>query len=52
LGGCPFAQNHLVGNRPTEALLTFATANAATFGVKPLALESAHNAARAFFNYL
>ncbi len=52
LGGCPFAQNHLVGNLPTEALLTFATANAATFGVRPLALESAHNAARAFFNYL
>jgi hydroxymethylglutaryl-CoA lyase len=52
LGGCPFAQNHLVGNLPTEALLTFATARAAAFGVKPLALESAHNAARAFFNYL
>lgn len=52
LGGCPFAQNHLVGNLPSEALLTFATARGATFGVKPLALESAHNAARAFFNYL
>ncbi|MFM8565637.1 MAG: hydroxymethylglutaryl-CoA lyase [Bacteroidota bacterium] len=52
LGGCPFAQNHLVGNLPSEALLTFATARGATFGVKPLALESAHNAAHAFFNYL
>jgi hydroxymethylglutaryl-CoA lyase len=52
LGGCPFAQNHLVGNLPSEALLTFATARGASFGVKPLALESAHNAARAFFNYL
>lgn len=52
LGGCPFAQNHLVGNLPSESLLTFATARGATFGVKPLALESAHNAARAFFNYL
>ena len=52
LGGCPFAQNHLVGNLPSEALLTFATAQGASFGVKPLALESAHNAARAFFNYL
>jgi len=52
LGGCPFAQNHLVGNLPSEALLTFATARGATFGVKPLALESAHNAARAFFNYI
>lgn len=52
LGGCPFAQNHLVGNLPSEALLTFATAHGASFGVKPLALESAHNAARAFFNYL
>ena len=52
LGGCPFAQNHLVGNLPSEALLTFATARGASFGVKPLALESAHNAARAFFNYI
>jgi len=52
LGGCPFAQNHLVGNLPSEALLTFATARGASFGVKPLAMESAHNAARAFFNYL
>lgn len=52
LGGCPFAQNHLVGNLPSEALLTFATARGASFGVKPLALESAHNAARTFFNYL
>ena len=52
LGGCPYAQNELVGNLPTEALLTFATARGATFGVKPLALESAHNAAREFFNYL
>lgn len=52
LGGCPFAQNHLVGNLPSESLLTFATARGASFGVKPLALESAHNAARAFFNYL
>ncbi len=52
LGGCPFAQNHLVGNLPSEALLTFATARGASFGVKPLALESSHNAARAFFNYL
>jgi hydroxymethylglutaryl-CoA lyase len=52
LGGCPYAQNELVGNLPTEALLTFATARGATFGIKPLALESAHNAAREFFNYL
>lgn len=52
LGGCPYAQNELVGNLPTEALLTFATARGATFGIKPLALESAHNAAREFFNYI
>ena len=52
LGGCPYAQNELVGNLPTEALLTFANARGATFGIKPLALESAHNAARDFFNYL
>ena len=52
LGGCPYAQNELVGNLPTEALLTFATARGATFGIRPLALESAHNAAREFFNYL
>ena len=52
LGGCPYAQNELVGNLPTEALLTFATARGVTFGIKPLALESAHNAAREFFNYL
>ena len=52
LGGCPYAQNELVGNLPTEALLTFATARGATFGIRPLALESAHNAAREIFNYL
>ncbi len=49
IGGCPFAQSNLVGNMPAEKLLTFANRVGASYGVRPMALESAHNEALALF---
>lgn len=49
IGGCPFAQDHLVGNMPAEKLLSFANRMGATYGVRPMALESAHNEALRLF---
>lgn len=48
-GGCPMAQDSLCGNLPTEALLSFAAKVKATHGLSTTSLESAHNAALAFF---
>lgn len=49
IGGCPFAQDHLVGNMPAEKLLSFANRVGARYGVRPMALESAHNEALTLF---
>lgn len=45
LGGCPMAEDELVGNMPTEKLLTFAEERKIAHGLKVLAFESAYNQA-------
>ena len=45
LGGCPMAKDDLVGNMPTEKLLSFTQEKRIKTGVKTLAFESAYNKA-------
>jgi len=45
LGGCPFAEDQLVGNMPTEKLLTFGASHHWDTGVSPTRFESALNVA-------
>lgn len=45
LGGCPMAKDDLVGNMPTEKLLSFTQEKRIKTGVKPLVFESAYNKA-------
>lgn len=45
LGGCPMAKDDLVGNMPTEKLLSFTQEKKIETGVNPLAFESAYNKA-------
>ena len=42
-GGCPFAQDELVGNIPTEKLLTFLANNKISHSLDLLAFENAYN---------
>jgi len=44
-GGCPMAKDELTGNMPTEKLLSYFTQQKADIGIKPMAFESAYNAA-------
>ncbi len=44
-GGCPMAKDELTGNMPTEKLLSYFTQQKAGIGIKPMAFESAYNAA-------
>lgn len=44
-GGCPMADDDMVGNMPTEKLLTFAQENKLNHGLNALAFESAYNKA-------
>jgi len=44
-GGCPMAKSDLVGNTPTEKLITFAESVNATHGLNLFAFESAYNSA-------
>lgn len=44
-GGCPMAKDVLVGNLPTEKILSFCTANKIEHTIDPLHLESAYNEA-------
>lgn len=44
-GGCPMAKSDLVGNTPTEKLITYAESVKATHGLDLLAFESAYNSA-------
>lgn len=44
-GGCPMAKSELVGNTPTEKLITFAESVKATHGLNLFAFESAYNSA-------
>ena len=45
LGGCPMAIDDLVGNMPTENLITFCAARKLNNGINNLAFESAYNVA-------
>lgn len=45
LGGCPMAKDDLVGNMPTEKLLSFTQEKKLNTGVNALAFESAYNKA-------
>jgi len=44
-GGCPMAKDELVGNMPTEKLLSYFTTNKVETGIKPMSFESAFNKA-------
>ncbi|MDX9705914.1 MAG: hydroxymethylglutaryl-CoA lyase [Weeksellaceae bacterium] len=44
-GGCPMAKNDLVGNVPTEKLITYAESVKAEHGLNLFAFESAYNSA-------
>jgi len=48
-GGCPFAEDSLSGNLPTESLMSFANTVSADNNINAIALEVAHNAARDLF---
>jgi len=48
-GGCPFAQDMLVGNIPTEKLLTFLANNKIQHSIDLLAFENAYNQSRNIF---
>ncbi len=48
-GGCPMAVDDLVGNMPTEKLITFAEEHGLQHGLNSLALESAYNEALNIF---
>jgi hydroxymethylglutaryl-CoA lyase len=45
LGGCPMAKDDLVGNMPTEKLVTFAEEKGIKHNLNLLSLESAYNSA-------
>lgn len=45
LGGCPMAKDDLVGNMPTEKLLSFTQEKKLATGINTLAFESAYNKA-------
>ena len=44
-GGCPMAKDELVGNLPTEKILSYCTANKIDHRLNPLHFESAYNMA-------
>ena len=48
-GGCPMAKDELIGNMPTEKLLSFFTAQKVVTGIKPMSFESAYNQALKIF---
>jgi hydroxymethylglutaryl-CoA lyase len=44
-GGCPMAKDELVGNMPTEKLISFCNEKKIKSNLNPLAFESAYNKA-------
>ena len=48
-GGCPFAQDELIGNIPTEKLLNFLAQYNIEHSLDLLAFENAYNKARSIF---
>ena len=49
-GGCPMAGDALVGNMPTEQMLSYFTAKKVIHSIKPMPFESAHNRATIVFS--
>lgn len=49
-GGCPMAGNALVGNMPTEQMISYFTSRKAVFNLKTMPFESAHNRATILFS--
>lgn len=49
-GGCPFASDELIGNMPTEKVLTAIESSAYTHQLSPLEIESALNSALHVFS--
>ena len=49
IGGCPMAQDELVGNMPTEKLLTFFETKKVRHNLKPIQFEAAYNKALDLF---
>jgi hydroxymethylglutaryl-CoA lyase len=50
LGGCPYAKDELVGNLPTEKLLSYMTEKRVETNINPLMFESAYNSALRIFS--
>jgi hydroxymethylglutaryl-CoA lyase len=50
-GGCPFASDALIGNMPTEKVLSVVTAGGFDCTVDPLQLESSYNSALKLFGH-
>ena len=48
-GGCPMAADHLVGNMPTEKVLSVLEANNISHNLNPLQIESSYNSALSVF---
>ena len=48
-GGCPFAQDDLIGNMPTEKLITFLADKNINHSLDLLAFENAYNQSRDIF---
>lgn len=49
-GGCPMAGNALVGNMPTEQMISYFTSRKALLNLKTMPFESAHNRATILFS--
>ena len=48
-GGCPMAKDELVGNLPTEKLMTYFSQNQISTSINPLSFENAYNEAQRVF---
>jgi len=49
-GGCPFASDALIGNMPTEKVLTAIESSSAKHSLNPLMIETAYNSALSVFS--
>ena len=51
-GGCPMASDHMIGNMPTEKIISFCEEKGIDSGINPLKFEAAYNyASDIFLNY-
>ena len=49
-GGCPMASNHLVGNLPTEKIISYLNDQNISHNINPLLFEKCYNQSLEFFN--